>query len=402
MSDSPRLLASKLPEVGTTIFSIMSALATEHRAINLSQGFPDFEPPPGLLRALTNRLASGGHHQYPPMHGITPLREQISAKIERLYGVSTDIDREITITSGATEAIFVAIQSVVSQGDEVILFDPAYDAYAPAVRLAGGIPKHIPLLPPRFEVDLERLAKTVGSKTRLIVINTPHNPTGSVMSRQALETLGEITERFGCYVLADEVYEHMVFDGKHHESALGIDCLKARSFVVSSFGKTYHATGWKIAYCIAPKDLTAEFRKVHQFVTFTTHTPSQWAIADFMVNDEGHIDQLSDFYQKKRDHFLATFSPLAFTLTPSQGTYFQLADYSGIPAIRHLPDVECAELLTKAHGVAAIPLSVFYAEPPRAQRLLRFCFAKDDSTIAEAANRLALGFGITSGATLCE
>lgn len=386
-------LISKLPDVGTTIFSVMSKLASDHGAINLSQGFPDFEPPKGLLDALQQRLSQGGHHQYPPMHGIADLRYQIAEKVRRHYQVTVDSERDVTVTSGATEALFVAIQAVVRPSDEVILFDPAYDAYDPAVRLAGGIPVHLALTAPGFSIDLAVLKAAITPKTRLLVINSPHNPCGSLIDAETLAAMGQLADEFGFYVLSDEVYEHMVFDGARHISALEVPLLRDRSFVVSSFGKTYHATGWKVAYCVAPDALTREFRKVHQFVTFTTHTPSQWAIADFMAADPGHVASLSAFYQDKRDQLLRLFDGLGFKMTPSPGTYFQLADYSGVAALAHLSDTDCAVVLTKDYGVAAIPVSVFYETPPESSRVLRFCFAKADDTLIEAANRLALGLG---------
>jgi methionine aminotransferase len=391
-------LASKLPDVGTTIFSVMSKLASDHNAINLSQGFPDFEPPKGLLDALQARLSQGGYHQYPPMHGIADLRCQIAEKVRRHYRVTVDPELDITVTSGATEALFVAMQAVVQPHDEVILFDPAYDAYDPAVRLAGGIPVHLALKAPHFTIDLALLRAAITPKTRLLVINSPHNPCGSLIDAETLKAIGQLATEFGLYVLSDEVYEHMVFDDARHISALEIPDLKDRSFVVSSFGKTYHATGWKVAYCIAPEALTREFRKVHQFVTFTTHTPSQWAIADFMAADQGHVENLSAFYQDKRDRFLRLFDGLGFRMRPSPGTYFQLADYSGVAALAHLPDTDCAVALTKNYGVAAIPVSVFYDAPPKSSRVLRFCFAKSDETLIEAARRLALGLGSTGTA----
>ena len=386
-------LVSKLPDVGTTIFSVMSKLASDHNAINLSQGFPDFEPPKGLLDALQRRLSQGGYHQYPPMHGIADLRYQIAEKVRSHYHVAVDPELDITVTSGATEALFVAIQAVVQPLDEVILFDPAYDAYDPAVRLAGGIPVHLGLKAPGFTIDLAGLRAMITPRTRLLVINSPHNPCGSLIDVETLKAIGQLAEEFGLYVLSDEVYEHMVFDGARHISALEIPELRDRSFVVSSFGKTYHATGWKVAYCVAPDALTREFRKVHQFVTFTTHTPSQWAIADFMSADSGHVAGLSAFYQAKRDQLLRLFEGLGFKMTPSPGTYFQLADYSGVAALAHLSDTDCAVALTKHYGVAAIPVSVFYEAPPASSRLLRFCFAKSDETLIEAADRLASGLG---------
>jgi methionine aminotransferase len=346
-----------------------------------------------LLDALQRRLSQGGYHQYPPMHGIADLRYQIAEKVRSHYHVAVDPELDITVTSGATEALFVAIQAVVQPLDEVILFDPAYDAYDPAVRLAGGIPVHLGLKAPGFTIDLAGLRAMITPRTRLLVINSPHNPCGSLIDVETLKAIGQLAEEFGLYVLSDEVYEHMVFDGARHISALEIPELRDRSFVVSSFGKTYHATGWKVAYCVAPVALTREFRKVHQFVTFTTHTPSQWAIADFMSADSGHVAGLPAFYQAKRDQLLRLFEGLGFKMTPSPGTYFQLADYSGVAALAHLSDTDCAVALTKHYGVAAIPVSVFYEAPPASSRLLRFCFAKSDETLIEAADRLASGLG---------
>ncbi len=389
MNQAEAGVSSKLPEHGTTIFTVMSKMAQDFGAINLSQGFPDFEPPEGLLEAFRQRL-SGGHHQYPPMHGVAALRTQIQKKLERFYQVTVDSETEVTVTSGATEAIFVTVQALVHRGDEVVIFDPAFDAYAPAVALAGGIAKHLQLTGPHFEVDETALEQVVSSRTRLLIINSPHNPCGGLINRKTLEHIAALANRFDFYVLSDEVYEHMVFDGHRHVSAIEIPALRRRTLMISSFGKTFHATGWKVAYCVAPPNLTIEFRKVHQFVTFTTHTPCQWAIADFLANDGGHIADLSKFYERKRDLFNALLSPLGFQLLPSQGTYFQLADYSRIPALAGLTDTVCANTLTQDYGVAAIPISVFYKTPPEDQRLIRFCFAKDDETLKLAAERLAL------------
>ena len=389
MNQAEASVSSKLPELGTTIFTVMSKMAQDFGAINLSQGFPDFEPPEGLLEAFRQRL-SGGHHQYPPMHGVAALRTQIQKKLERFYQVTVDSETEVTVTSGATEAIFVTVQALVHPGDEVVIFDPAFDAYAPAVALAGGIAKHLQLTGPHFEVDETALEQVVSSRTRLLIINSPHNPCGGLINRETLEHIAALANRFDFYVLSDEVYEHMVFDGHRHVSAIEIPALRRRTLMISSFGKTFHATGWKVAYCVAPPNLTIEFRKVHQFVTFTTHTPCQWAIADFLANDGGHIADLSKFYERKRDLFNALLSPLGFQLLPSQGTYFQLADYSRIPALAGLTDTACANTLTQDYGVAAIPISVFYKTPPKNQRLIRFCFAKDDETLKLAAERLTL------------
>lgn len=376
-------LDTKLPGIGTTIFTVMSQLAQEHDAINLSQGFPDFSVPAALLDLLDKYLR-GGYNQYPPMAGVPYLREQIARKISALYGADVDMDSEITITSGATEALFVAIQATVRAGDEVIVFDPAYDSYDPAVTLAGGKVHHMPLSPPGFRPDWQQVREAINSKTRLIIINTPHNPTGSIFTTDDLEALANCVAGSNIFVLADEVYEHMVFDGRDHHSLLTHEALRGRAFVVSSFGKTYHATGWKVAYCVAPAALTAEFRKIHQFVTFTTHTPTQWALAEFMETCPAHYLELPAFYQAKRDTFLEAMGGSAFRMTPSEGTYFQLADYA---EISDMPDTEFARFLTTRAGVAAVPVSVFYAEPPEA-RLVRFCFAKDDDTLKLAASKL--------------
>ncbi len=378
---------SKLPSLGTTIFTVMSKMAQEFDAINLSQGFPDFEPPEALIEAFRYRL-SAGHHQYPPMHGIPALRTQIQKKVARYHQVFVDPETEVTITSGATEAIFVTVQALVRQGDEVVIFDPAFDAYAPAVTLAGGTAKHLPLTGTQFEIDVDALTRAVSPRTRLLIINSPHNPCGGLIAQAVLEHIADLADKHDFYVLSDEVYEHMVFDGQRHVSAIEIPALRKRTFMISSFGKTLHATGWKVAYCVAPPTLTVEFRKIHQFVTFTTHTPCQWAIADFLAKDGGHVEALPAFYEKKRDLFKALFEPLGFQLTLSQGTYFQLAPYSAIPALRGLTDKDCANTLTQKFGVAAIPISVFYDRPPQDQRLIRFCFAKDDETLRQAARRL--------------
>ena len=375
--------SSKLPTIGTTIFTVMSQLAAEQDAINLSQGFPDFAVPEALIEMLAHYLRAG-YNQYPPMTGVPYLREQIAVKSQRLYGAQIDSDTEVTVTSGATEALHVAIQTVVHPGDEVIVFDPAYDSYEPAVTLCQGLTRHIPLLAPDFAIDWQRLRDTINPRTRMVILNSPHNPTGSVVGEDDLAQLAELLRGTGIYLLADEVYEHMVFDGACHASVLGHAELRERAFVVSSFGKTCHATGWKVGYCIAPPALTAEFRKVHQFVTFTTHTPTQWALAEFIDQQPEHYLGLSDFYQAKRDFFLARMVGSGFSLLPSHGTYFQLADYSGLS---DMPDTEFARFLTVTTKVAAIPVSVFCALPP-AKRLVRFCFAKQDDTLRKAAGRL--------------
>ena len=383
-SSSSRQLVSRLPNVGVTIFTVMSKLAEEYNAINLSQGFPDFSAPPRLLELLSKH-ASDGRNQYPPMTGVPYLREQIAQKVANIYRCDVDPDSEITVTSGATEALFVAIQTVISAGDEAIIFDPAYDSYEPAIIMAGGSTAHVPLSSPNFTIDWDLVQATINNRTKLLILNSPHNPCGSILTEADLESLARIVEAHDLYVISDEVYEHMVFDNAKHLSMLCNERLRRRSFVVSSFGKTYHATGWKIAYCIAPTELTNEFRKIHQYVTFTTHTPSQWAIADFMQECPEHYLELSSFYQHKRDWFLKEMSGSRFKMSPSQGSYFQLADYS---EISDKGDVEFANWLTQEIGVAAIPISVFYQSPPE-QKIVRFCFAKDEKTLTTAATKLA-------------
>jgi methionine transaminase len=376
-------IESKLPNVGTTIFTVMSRLAAEEGAINLSQGFPDFDGPPALLERVTHYLTSG-HNQYAPMAGVAALRQQIALKVAGLYGCAVDPETDVTVTSGATEALFCAITALVRPGDEVILFDPAYDSYRPAVDLCGGRAQHIPLLAPDFKPDWQRVRDTINTRTRLIVINTPHNPTGSVWNADDIDALRDVVADNDIYLLADEVYEHIIFDGRQHESLLRHADLYARSLVVSSFGKTYHTTGWKLGYCVAPATLTTELRRVHQYVTFCSNTPIQLALADYMAAEPGHARELGAFYQGKRDVFLDLIATSRFTFTPAAGTYFQLLDYS---AISSETDTALATRLTREAKVASIPISVFYAEPPRTS-LLRFCFAKDDRTLARAAEIL--------------
>jgi methionine aminotransferase len=374
---------SKLPDVGTTIFTVMSQMALEYDAINLSQGYPDFPPPERLLERVTAHLRNG-HNQYAPMAGVPELRVNIAAKTENLYGRRVDPDIEITVTSGATEALFCAIEAFVHPGDEVIVFDPAYDSYDPAIRLAGGHAIHIPLTAPEFHVDWNRVAEALNDNTRLIIINTPHNPTGAVWDRDDMSTLAELVRDTDILLLGDDVYEHIIFDGRRHESLLRDPELARRSLVVSSFGKTYHATGWKIGYCIAPADLMREFRRVHQFVQFCVATPLQYALADFLESDASHYLNLPRFYEAKRDQFCQLLEPSRFRLIPSAGTYFQLLDYTAMSSAN---DVEYSTNLTQKAGVACIPISVFYANPP-AQKILRFCFAKDSQTLEKAAEIL--------------
>ncbi len=374
---------SKLPRVGTTIFTVMSQLAAEHEALNLSQGFPDFDGPEALRERVTHHL-NHGHNQYAPMTGVPALRAAIATKIEALYGCRTDADAEVTVTSGATEALFCAIQAVVRPGDEVIVFDPAYDSYEPAVELAGGRCIRLRLPAPDYRPDWNAVADALGAKTRLIILNSPHNPTGSVLTAADLDALEMLLADHPALLLADEVYEHIIFDGAEHQSLLRRPSLAERAFVVSSFGKTYHVTGWKIGYCVAPPPLASEFRKVHQYVTFASITPVQFALADFLAEHPEHHLELPAFYQAKRDRFCALLEGSRFGLRPAAGTYFQLLDYS---AISDEQDVDLARRLTIDHRIASIPVSVFYRDPP-GDSVLRFCFAKDDATLVRAAEVL--------------
>lgn len=380
---SASTLRSKLPDVGTTIFTVMSQLAAECGAVNLTQGSPDFPPPTRLLDRVAHHLYAS-NNQYAPMSGLPELREQIAIKTLALYGRQIDPDCEVTVTSGATEALFSAIEAFVHPGDEVLCFDPAYDTYDPAIRLAGGQAVHLPLVPPHFGIDWDQVRAAITPHTRMIILNSPHNPTGAVLSPGDMASLEAIVRNTGIVLLGDEVYEHMVFDGRRHESLLRYPGLAERSLVISSFGKTYHATGWKIGYCIAPKTLMSEFRRIHQFVQFCVVTPMQRALADFLASDAAHYLGLPAFYQEKRDRFCALLAPSRLRCTPSAGTYFQLADYS---AITDEPDCSYARRLTRESGVACIPVSVFCFAPGQA-RLLRFCFAKDSSTLERAAEIL--------------
>lgn len=375
---------SKLPGVGTTIFTVMSELACEHRAINLSQGYPDFEPPRHLVDLVVQKLRQGSN-QYAPMTGLPVLREAIAVKLLDCYGARVSAERQVTVTSGATEALFCAIAAVVHPGDEVVLLEPAYDAYEPAINLAGGRAIRVPLQRPGFGVDWERVGNALTPRTRMVIVNSPHNPSGATLRAADLDDLAELLRNTGAYVLADEVYEHMVFDGRVHHSMVAHAELAARAFVVSSFGKTYHATGWKVGYCIAPPDLSVEFRKVHQFVQFAVATPLQAAIADFLSECPEHHRDLPGFYQRKRDFFCGLLTGTRFVFTPTEGTYFQLLDYSPIDK---RPDTEFARWLTTEIGVAAIPISVF-SRAAAGERIVRLCFAKDDATLQSAVQRLA-------------
>jgi methionine transaminase len=376
-------IQTKLPKVGTTIFTVMSQLAMQHKAVNLGQGFPDFDGPQSLRDSLATHMNSG-KNQYAPMSGISKLREQIALKTTRLYGRKVNAETEVTVTSGATEALFAAIAASIHPGDEVIVLDPCYDSYEPAIELAGARAVHVPLSQPDFAVDWQRVRDAIGPRTRMIMINSPHNPSGAVFSSDDLETLAEIIRDTNILVLSDEVYEHIVFDDQPHQSVLRHSELAARSFVVSSFGKTYHCTGWKVGYCVAPASLSSEFRKVHQYLTFCTFAPAQWAFADALESDPSHYLNLPAFYQEKRDRFRELLAPTQFKLLPVKGAYFQVVDYS---AISEKDDLSFCDWLVREVGVAAIPVSAFYETPP-ATKLIRFCFAKNDETLAAAAERL--------------
>ena len=376
---------SKLPDVGTTIFTVMSALASEQGALNLSQGFPDFDGPEALLQAVNAHMRSG-QNQYPPMAGVAALREAIAAKVSDLYELACNADTEITVTAGATEALFCAIAAVVHAGDEVIVLDPAYDSYDPVIRLQGAVPVHVPLLAPTYRIDWDRIEAAITANTRLLILNSPHNPTGMVMDENDIAALSALCAKYDIYLIGDEVYEHMVFDRAKHLSLCRYAELYARSFVISSFGKTYHVTGWKVGYCVAPPALTTEFQRVHQYVTFTVNTPVQLGIADFLRQYPQHHQQLPAFYQAKRDLFCELLQGSRFTLVPSQGTYFQLLGYHAISAES---DASLARRWTCEQGIASIPISVFYQNPEASRhRALRFCFAKDDDTLAKAADIL--------------
>ncbi|KFK92374.1 MULTISPECIES: pyridoxal phosphate-dependent aminotransferase [unclassified Serratia (in: enterobacteria)] len=383
MSTSPLIPASKLPALGTTIFTQMSALAQQHQAINLSQGFPDFDGPEYLKQRLSWHVSQGAN-QYAPMTGVAPLREAIAEKTAQLYGWQPDATSEVTITAGATEALFAAISALVRPGDEVICFDPSYDSYAPAVQLSGGELKRLTLQPPAFKVDWQQFATLISPRTRLVILNTPHNPCATAWHAADMQQLWAAIAEHEIYVLSDEVYEHICFAAGGHTSVLAHPQLRQRAIAVSSFGKTFHMTGWKVGYCVAPAALSAEVRKVHQYLTFSVNTPAQLALADMLRAEPAHWQQLPVFYLAKRDRFVQALASSRLKILPSAGTYFLLADYS---AISDLDDVAFCRWLTEHAGVAAIPLSVFCAEPFPHQ-LIRLCFAKQDATLDAAAERL--------------
>ena len=383
MPTFPGTLTSRLPHVGTTIFTVMSRLASDLGALNLSQGFPEFSAPP-LLYDLVARHMRAGSNQYAPMAGAPALREVIAAKVEALYGARYDPEHEITVTAGGTQALFSAVACLVRPGDEVVLLEPAYDAYAPAVELLGATPVRVPLRAPDYRPDWAAVRRAFTPRTRALFVNTPHNPTGTTWDAADLRGLADLVRGTDVVVISDEVYEHVVFDGRRHESCARLPELAARSFVISSFGKTCHVTGWKVGYVLAPRELMLEFRRAHQFIVFSVNTPVQLALADYLADASRYLE-LAAFYQRKRDLFRQGMAQTRFRLLPCTGTYFQCVDYG---RIGDEPDVQLAERLTREVGVASIPVSAFYQVPP-ADRVLRFCFAKNDDTLARACERLA-------------
>ena len=373
--------------MGTTIFTVMSALAAEHKAVNLGQGFPDFDCDPALVDAVTHAMQAG-HNQYPPMPGVPALRQAMADKMLALYGLRCDPATEITVTAGATQAILTALLAVVHPGDEVIVLEPCYDSYVPNIELAGGVPVRVPLTPGTFRPDFDRIAAAMTPRTRAIVINSPHNPSGTVWSAADMQRLQDLLAPTDVLLISDEVYEHMVFDGQHHQSAARFPGLAARAFIVSRFGKTFHVTGRKVGTVVAPAALTAEFRKVHQFNVFTVNTPVQHALASYMANPAPYLE-LSAFYQRKRDLFREGLANTRFRMLAGEGTYFQCVDISGLTVPeRALPEGDFCQWLTREIGVAAIPLSAFYGNGFD-QRVVRFCFAKKDDTLREALKRLS-------------
>jgi methionine aminotransferase len=381
-SDSTRNFVSKLPNTGTTIFTVMSQMAQEYNAINLAQGFPDFGTPEELI-SLVHKYMLKGFNQYAPMPGILPLREKISGMVKELYGCTPDPVTEITLTCGATEACYVAITSVLKPGDEVILFEPAFDCYVSAIELCGAKPVYIKMNYPHYAIDWQQVRDKITDKTRLIILNSPHNPTGSVISVHDIHELQSILAGNDILLLSDEVYEHMVFDKLPHESALKYEDIRSKSFVIASLGKTFHCTGWRIGYCIAPAYLTREFRKVHQYNTFSVHTPTQYAVCEYLEQKENYL-HLPDFFQAKRDKFLQLLSKSRFELFPAKGSYFQLASYKNISDEN---DVDFAARITKEFKVATIPVSVFYHDNSD-EKIIRFCFAKKEDTLEKAAEIL--------------
>ncbi|MDH5604331.1 MAG: methionine aminotransferase [Cyclobacteriaceae bacterium] len=376
------MIDSKLPYTGTSIFTVMSALAAEHGALNLSQGFPDFPVDPDLVERI-NDYMKRGYNQYAPMPGVPVLKQEISRVVEESFLRKTDPNEEVIIYSGATEGLFVTLLTIINKGDEVIIFDPVYDSYDPVTRLAGGIPVHVPLQPPYFDIPWEIVERKITNRTKAIVVNTPHNPTGKLFSEEDMQKLAFLAEKNDLYVVSDEVYERIVFDGRKHESVLKYPALRKRAIAIFSFGKTFHATGWKIGYTVAVPEITSELRKVHQFVTFSVNTPIQYALADHLKNPENYLN-LGAFFQAKRDRFLEGIKGTKFVPLPCGGTYFQVVS---VPDMEGLSDEEYVRRMTIRDGVAAIPISVFYQDQ-QDHRLLRFCFAKEDETIDRATEIL--------------
>lgn len=375
-------LQSKLPNATTSIFAIMSKMANDYKAVNLSQGFPDFPVAEDLINLVTEGMKKG-LNQYAPMLGLPALRESISQKIESIYSTKIDPETEITITAGGTQALFAAITAIVHEGDEVIMFDPAYDSYDPTIKLNKGIPIHLELKPPLFGIDWDEVENSITSKTKLIIINTPHNPTGAVLDEKDLQKLEQLLTNNNIYVISDEVYEHIIFDGKKHQSILKYPNIYARGVAIFSFGKTFHATGWKTGYMVAPEEITKELRKMHQFNVFCTNTPVQYGIAEYMKNENNYLP-LPSFYQERRDRFSELLASSRFDAHPCYGTYFQLFSYD---KISDRTDTEMAEWMTKEHGIATIPTSVFYENGDHVN-YLRMCFAKSDETLEQAAELL--------------
>jgi methionine aminotransferase len=375
-------IPSKLPDVGTSIFTIMSKMAIEHQAINLSQGFPDYPVNPKLISLIHDKMKAG-KNQYAPNPGVPDLQEAIGNMINRRHGFEPDVRNNITVTTGATEALFSVFQALVESGDEVIILDPAYDHYNPAVRLSGGIPVHIPLSLPDFSIDWERIENNISKKTKAIIINTPHNPTGAVISAEDISRLEKVSEEHDLLVISDEVYEWIIFNKLSHQSILTSEILRKRGVAVYSFGKTFHATGWKIGYAVAGEKLTKEIRKAHQFITFSVNTPVQHALAEY-IRQPANYEYLPEFFQQKRDFFNSLIKDSGFEIVPCHGTYFQLLSYKNIS---DKPDIEMAEWLTKERKVASIPISPFY-EDNEDNRMLRFCFAKNEDTLEQAAEIL--------------
>lgn len=375
-------ITSRLPEVGTSIFTVMSRMALEHGAINLSQGFPDF-PVSEKLIDLIHQKMKDGHNQYAPMPGVPALRKAIADVVSNTYLRPTDFETEITVTAGGTEAIFATIAALIGAGDEVIVFDPSYDSYDPAIRLNGGVPVHLNLSPPDFSIDWNEVKKKITSRTRMIMVNTPHNPAGSVLSESDVKTLEKIAVDHDLIVLSDEVYERIIFEKKSHESVLKYPALSERSIAVFSFGKTFHATGWKVGYTVAPENLTREIRKAHQFITFSVNTPVQLALAEYLADPENYL-HLGKFYQQKRDFFLQEIKGTSLKPLPCFGSYFQLLSYEGVSEKK---DTEMAEWMTREMKLAPIPVSAFYKDKSD-HRLLRFCFAKGEETLQKAGKIL--------------